>query len=134
MHIVLVDHLQETKKEYKNFKKKEIHDIFIKMNQIKLVFSMTWLMEILKISLEEQLPIKYCVIEHLILLKIQNMMDTEGALLQWSIIFLIKNLLLLYGQGPYGWILWLCELREVNLLPVVVLKIRIFKTKNHLKN
>ena len=29
--IVLVD-LQKAKKEYKNFKKKEIHDIFIKTN------------------------------------------------------------------------------------------------------
>ena len=27
---VLVDHLQQTKKEYKNLKKQEIHDIFIK--------------------------------------------------------------------------------------------------------
>ena len=30
--IVLVDHLQKTKKEYKNLKKMEIHDIFIKIN------------------------------------------------------------------------------------------------------
>ena len=30
-------------------KKQEIQDIFIKMNQIMLVFNMTWLMEILKI-------------------------------------------------------------------------------------
>ena len=36
-------------KEYKNLKKKVIHDIFIKTNEIKLVFNMTWLMEILKI-------------------------------------------------------------------------------------
>ena len=28
--IVLVDHLQKTKKECKNLKKQEIHDIFIK--------------------------------------------------------------------------------------------------------
>ena len=28
----LVDHLQKTKKEYKNLKKQEIHGIFIKMN------------------------------------------------------------------------------------------------------
>ena len=27
---MLVDHLQKTKKESKNFKKQEIHDIFIK--------------------------------------------------------------------------------------------------------
>ena len=30
---------------------------------------MTWLMEILKVYLEEQLLIKYCVVKHLILLK-----------------------------------------------------------------
>ena len=45
---------------------------------------MTWLMEILKIQLEEHLLIKYCVIKHLILLKIQNIMDTKEAMLQWS--------------------------------------------------
>ena len=45
---------------------------------------MTWLMEILKIELEEQLLIKYCVIKHLILLKIL-------VLDQWSINFLIKK-------------------------------------------
>ena len=32
LHIVLVDHLQKTKKEYKNLKKQEIQDIFIKTN------------------------------------------------------------------------------------------------------
>ena len=31
-YIVLVDHLQKTKKEYKNLKIQEIHDIFFKMN------------------------------------------------------------------------------------------------------
>ena len=33
----------------KNLKKQEIHDIFIKTNQIKLVFNMAWLMEVLEI-------------------------------------------------------------------------------------
>ena len=32
LHIVLVGCLQKTKKEYKNLKKQEIHDIFIKVN------------------------------------------------------------------------------------------------------
>ena len=32
LHIVLVDHLQKTKNEYKNLEKQEIHDIFIKIN------------------------------------------------------------------------------------------------------
>ena len=41
------------------------------------VFNRTWLMEILSLQLEEQLLIKYCVIKHLILLKIQNEMDIK---------------------------------------------------------
>ena len=36
---------------------------------------------------------KYCVITYLILLKIRNMMDIKGVLLQWFIIFLIKKIL-----------------------------------------
>ena len=52
-------------------------------------------MEILKIELDEQLLIKYYMIKHLILLKIQNMMDINVDLLQWSINFLIKKLLAL---------------------------------------
>ena len=35
-------------------------------------------MEILKIYLEEQLPIKYYVIKYLILLKTESMMDING--------------------------------------------------------
>ena len=34
-------------KEFKNLKKEEIQNIFIKTNQIKLVFNLIWLMEIL---------------------------------------------------------------------------------------
>ena len=49
---MLADHLLKTKKEYKNLKKQEIEDI-IKTNWIKHVFNMTWLMEILRIYLEE---------------------------------------------------------------------------------
>ena len=30
LHIVLVDHLQKTKKEFINLKRQEIHNIFIK--------------------------------------------------------------------------------------------------------
>ena len=52
---------------------------------------MTWLMKILNIWLEEQLLMKYCMIKHLILLKIQNMMDIKEVLLQWFINFLIKK-------------------------------------------
>ena len=47
--IVLEDHLQKTKKEFKNVKKEEIQTTFTKMNLIRLVFSMIWLIKILKI-------------------------------------------------------------------------------------
>ena len=40
LHIVLVDRLLKTTKEYKNLKKQEIQDIFIKTNQKKVAFSM----------------------------------------------------------------------------------------------
>ena len=43
LHIVLVDRLLKTTKEYKNLKNQEIQDIFIKTNQKKLAFSMIWL-------------------------------------------------------------------------------------------
>ena len=45
-----VDHLQKTKKEFRNLKKQEIKTIFTKMNLIKLVLHMIWLKEILKFS------------------------------------------------------------------------------------
>ena len=37
----------KSKKQQKNLKKQKVHNIFIKTKQIKLVFKMTWLMEIL---------------------------------------------------------------------------------------
>ena len=49
LFILLVAHLLKTMKEIKNLKKQEIQAIFIKMNSISLVFSMIWLIEILKI-------------------------------------------------------------------------------------
>ena len=42
--------LQKTKKEFKNLKKQEIQTIFTKMNLMRLVYNMTWLMEILRFS------------------------------------------------------------------------------------
>ena len=41
--------LPKTKKIFKNLKKQEIPAIFTKMDLIRLVFSMPWLMDILKI-------------------------------------------------------------------------------------
>ena len=62
------------------------------MNFIRLVFSMTQLMEILNIQQEEQLLIKFEEIKHLILLKILNMMNIKGGLLLSYTYFLIKSL------------------------------------------
>ena len=55
--------------------KQEIQNTLIKMNQIKLAFNVTWLMEVLRIYLEEQLQIKYYLMKHLMLQKIQEIMD-----------------------------------------------------------
>ena len=52
-------------------------------------------MEILKICQEEQLLIKYYLIKHLILLKIQIIRVIKEVLLQWFINFLIKSLYVL---------------------------------------
>ena len=49
---------------------------------------MTWLMDFLKIWLEERLPTKYYVIKHLIFQKIQNMTNINVDVLQWFIHFL----------------------------------------------
>ena len=46
---------------------------------------MTWLMKILKIYLEQQFLVKHCMINHLLLLKVPNMIDINVDLLQWSI-------------------------------------------------
>ena len=82
LHTVLVGNLEKNIKEHKSLKKQMIY----------LFFNTTWLMDILKIELEEDIMIKYCVIKHLVLLKIQTMMDTKQVLLQWFTNSLIKAL------------------------------------------
>ena len=44
-----LDHLLKTKKKFKKLRKQGIQVVFTKMNLIKLVFNMIWMMEILKI-------------------------------------------------------------------------------------
>ena len=46
------------KERTQQFKERTDTDLFMEMNQIKLVFSMIWLMEIFKIKQEGQLLIK----------------------------------------------------------------------------
>ena len=55
-------------------------------------------MVILKIYLEKKLLIKYYAIKHLILLRLQNMMEVSPDLHQWFISFWIKSLLLTKEQ------------------------------------
>ena len=55
------------------------------------VFSMIWLVEILKIYTEEQLLITHYMIKHLISPKIQKMIDPNLDFLQWFKNILIKN-------------------------------------------
>ena len=54
---------------------------------------MVWVMEILKVYIEEHLLIKNYVIKYLISLTIQNGIDIEEVLLQWFINLVIKRLL-----------------------------------------
>ena len=44
LHIVLVDHLLKINKEFKNLCKQETQIIFARMNWIKLVSNVIWLM------------------------------------------------------------------------------------------
>ena len=49
------------------------------------------LIEILRICLEEQLLINYYMIKHLILLKLQNVIDIKEVLFQWLTKFFDKK-------------------------------------------
>ena len=60
----------KNKERIQKFKEVGDQDMIIKTDYIKLSFNMTWLMEILRIYLEEQLLRKYYVIKQLILLKL----------------------------------------------------------------
>ena len=43
---------------------------------------------------------EYCMIKHLILLKIQNMIDVEGVLFEWFVkFFLTKKLMVVLLKG-----------------------------------
>ena len=86
---------------------------------------MTWLMEILKISLEEQLLIKYCIIKHLILLKFQNMMDIKEVCFFWWFI----NVLSISGEAVKNEIVSSKELAEQLHKPIIR---KINKGKVHL--
>ena len=58
---------------------------------MKPTFNIIWLINILRIYLEIHLLIKYYVIKHLILLRIQKMIYIKEVLLQWFINFFDKK-------------------------------------------
>ena len=66
--------------------------MYIYQNELALAFNIIWLMEIVNVEIEEQFLIKYYMIKHLILLKIENIMDINVDFLQWFINFLIEKL------------------------------------------
>ena len=73
----------KNKERIKNLKNKRSKIYLSKLNT-KSLFSTwygLWRLKILKIQTEEQLLIKYYVIEFLILLKIQKLMDIKEVLL-----------------------------------------------------
>ena len=92
--MVLVVHLLKTKKELKKIKETgDSRYIYQNESDKACFFNMIWVMEILKIKIEEHLLIKCYVIKNLILLRIQNVMDINVDFLQWFINFVIKKLL-----------------------------------------
>ena len=89
--------LIKTKKEFKNLKYQEIQDIFTEVNQIKLVFNMIWVIEILNIQQKERLLIKFSGIKHLKLIKIQNRMGIKVVLILRFRNSLMKSLRVVSG-------------------------------------
>ena len=70
----------KSKERIQKLKKKPGDSRYIYQNELdKACFKTIWLMETLKIYLEEQLLIRYYMIKYLILLNIQNMMDIREA-------------------------------------------------------
>ena len=59
--------LTKIKERIQKYKEVENSKKYIKTNWMKLAYSIEWFMEILRISLEEQLLMKYYLIKHLIL-------------------------------------------------------------------
>ena len=82
------------KERIKNLKKHGILDTFIKMNQMKLVVNMIWLVEILKIKVEEQLLIKYCTIKIFNIAKNLKYDGYQRRLASMVYKFLVRKLLL----------------------------------------
>ena len=81
-----------------------------------LAFSMIWRRGILRIYLEEEVLIKYCVIKHLILLETHVVVNANACLLQWVIICLTKKT---SGSGVNSQIMTNEGLAEEIHIPII---------------
>ena len=85
IHIVLADRVQKTKKEYKSLKE-TVDSRYIYQNDLdQACFQLDMAYRDFKDLTRRA--------RHLILLKVQSMMDIKVDLVQWFIIFLTKTLL-----------------------------------------
>ena len=75
----------KNKERMQKLKEQEIQNIFIRTNEINIAFSMIWLMDILRIFLEEQLLIKYYMLKYLNIGKNPKYDDIHAELFQWFI-------------------------------------------------
>ena len=117
LRIVLVYHLQKTKKEYKNCETGESRQIY-KYKIDKACFQNDMVYSGFSYLPRTTPSDKVLHYKQMILLKIQNIMDVKGVLLQWFINLLIMGLLHL----------------EIKLLVVVLLKVKIYYTNSCRKN
>ena len=123
--------LPKNKERIQNLKKQEAQYANIKTSY------MEWLMDILQVYSEKQILIKYYVINHLILLKIQNMMDIKESLVSIVHTFLIKRLLykkynqkLHHVEYSFSIIVFnMMKLLVILFMMKVITQIKIFKKK-----
>ena len=107
----------KNKKNNKNLNKHEIRDIFIKRNMIKIAFNRVLFMVILKIYLEEQLLRKPLYDKAFTIAKILEYDRYQKPFFKSLENSLIRSLLHLHIHRT--------QLREINLLQVVLLKVRL---------
>lgn len=82
----------KNKEQIKKLKETDEFKYILRKKQIKHTFSIIWLMQILKIYLEELIQIRYYAIKHLKLQKIYNMTDIKEDLLHCFKKLLMNNI------------------------------------------
>ena len=133
--MVLVDHSLKINKRYKNSRNQEVYNIFIKMNLIKVQHDMVYG--------DFKNLTRRTAFDKILRDKAFNIAKNpkyDGYQMVYngfddSYFFLIKRLLLrVHNQRPYSQRTHPRDLCEINLLPVVLLKVRLCQRKNFLKS